>query len=218
MTHPLGLTPDEVTALHAPRPSPRSGHWLQTFSGARFDLRHPRAADIRTEDICHALACVNRYTGHALRPYSVAEHSVRVAMLVEPRHRKAALLHDATEAYVNDLAAPFKRMPELTGYRDTETAVWHKVCERFDLDLRLPAEVKRADLIAFEVERRILLGEPPEPWALAVSDEDADRAACLWSGEGEPALAWSAVRGGLGWNWAHARDRLRECLSREGTR
>lgn len=195
----------------------RSAHWLQTYTGRRFDLRHPRAADIVVQDICHALAQVNRYTGHALRPLSVAEHSCRVAFLVEPEHRKAALLHDATEAYVNDLAQPIKRMAELAGYRDVEERVWFAICERFDLDLRLPRAVKKADLIALEVERRILLGAPPEPWNLDVSDGEADRAACIWSGDSTPERAWSALRTRLGWgSWQHAKAVLLEELERVG--
>lgn len=196
-----------------------SRHWIQTFTGVRFDLRYPRAADIRVEDIVHALACLNRYTGHTIRPYSIGEHSVRVAMLVEPKHRRAALLHDATEAYVNDLSQPLKSMPELAGYRDTKLGVWLKVCERFDLDLRLPPEVKRADLVALEVERRVLLGTPPEPWGLDVSDEEADRAACIWSGDSDPTVAWTALGVKLGWSsWQWTKTRLREELDREGVR
>jgi len=184
--------------------------WIQTYTGRRFDLVEPRAEDVVVDDLVHALACVNRFTGHARRPYSVAEHSVRVAALVEPEHRRAALLHDATEAYCADLARPAKRLPELAGYRDLEARVWAAIAARFDLPLELPAAVKRADLVALDLERRALLGQEPHPWNLGVTAEERRAADAAWfhvPGPWEP-----------GWPWYDARNYLRDELAREGIR
>lgn len=59
----------------------RRGDWMQTFSGIQFYPLDPRVEDVRIEDIARALAMQCRYNGHVTRFYSVAEHSVRVAML-----------------------------------------------------------------------------------------------------------------------------------------
>jgi len=182
--------------------------WVQTYTGRRFDLASPRAEDVVLEDIAHALSCVNRYTGHARVPYSVAEHSVRVAALVAPTHRKAAILHDATEAYVNDLSAPLKGLPELRGYGDVEHRVWFAICDRFGLDRALPVEVKRADLVMLEVERRVLLGPEPEPWELGLTPGELSIAEDI---EAEDS-------GALGWPWERAKHALRAAFEIEGLR
>ena len=81
-----------------------SDPFVSTFSGGRFHPLKPRIEEVRIEDIAHALSLKCRYSGQCARFYSVAEHSVLVAALVEPRWQPAALLHDAGEAYLADLA------------------------------------------------------------------------------------------------------------------
>jgi hypothetical protein len=73
----------------------------------------PKPEDIDLEDIAHALGNICRYTGQVERFYSVAEHSVTCA--VDPRaqddvHRRALLLHDASEAYLGDVISPLKKL------------------------------------------------------------------------------------------------------------
>ena len=59
--------------------------WMLTSQGqvVHLDnpLHNPGALSIRA--IAHSLACINRFTGHALRPYSVAEHSLLVCDIVD---------------------------------------------------------------------------------------------------------------------------------------
>jgi hypothetical protein len=64
-------------------------------------------------EVAWSLSQVNRFVGHARRPYSVAEHSLLVADLAERDGKSAAvqlacLLHDAHEAYVGDVGSPHK--------------------------------------------------------------------------------------------------------------
>lgn len=156
--------------------SDRCGDWCQTFTGRQFWPLDPRAEDLDVRDIAHALACQNRFAGHARQPYSVGEHSLRVmyALDLEPslglrrgnELRLAALLHDATEAYLVDVPRPVKRSPELAGYREAEERL-ARVIEQW---ARLPAgildapEVKRADAVLLMTEARDLCAPPPEPW------------------------------------------------------
>lgn len=84
-----------------------------TFRGT-FDPFAPRPEDVRLEDIAHHLAMICRYGGACPVFYSVAEHAVRVARLVEslnPRNPEGALLalhHDSAEAYIHDIRRPIK--------------------------------------------------------------------------------------------------------------
>lgn len=106
--------------------------WVQTVSGRKFDLLNPQAADVDLRDIAHHLARVNRFTGAARRPLSVAEHSIRIYrhMILEnqnaegpptysPAQLNHALLHDAHEAYLGDITTPVANVIAQTAYNNT---------------------------------------------------------------------------------------------------
>ena len=144
-------------------------NWILTSTGKRFDLYEPDADMIDPRDISHALAHLCRFNGHTREFYSVAQHSCIVAELVPEEHKLAALLHDATEAYLGDMTRPLKLwMPDYRGFEDV---VWMRVCERFDLALNLPASVHHADLIALATERRDLMLTDPAIWDCLVGIE-----------------------------------------------
>ena len=133
-------------------------------SAREFDLLKPRADLITTLDIAHALSLICRFNGHCNRHYSVAQHSLLVADIVQsqghsPEIQLQALLHDAAEAYVGDMVSPLKRLLwEANGYFDEiEERVWRAICERFDLEPALPDCIHTADMIALATERRELL-------------------------------------------------------------
>jgi hypothetical protein len=77
------------------------------------------------EDIAHALSQKCRFTGHTKRFYSVGEHSWRASLNVAPGFELAALLHDATEAYLPDIASPVKRFVRVETPRGLKT--FHEV-------------------------------------------------------------------------------------------
>lgn len=128
------------------------------------------------EEIAHALAQINRFTGHALRPYSVAEHSLLVAAIADsegatPVQKLAALLHDAHEAYVGDLASPSKWAigePWQAFEHGQEVAV-HQALGIRSAMVSNAARIKRWDLIALATERRDLFTWDPAtntPWPI----------------------------------------------------
>ncbi len=93
-------------------PRPRVGDWIMTVSGRHFWPLDPQPAEVHLADIAHALANTCRFTGHCRQFYSVAQHAVLVANLVErlaPELALAALHHDDAEAYLADVAHPVKR-------------------------------------------------------------------------------------------------------------
>lgn len=147
----------------------RSGFWIQTFTGVRFDLGNPRPEDVQIEDVAHALSLLPRFTGHTTYPYSVAQHSVLVAKNVPRPDAKWGLLHDAAEAYLNDLGRPVKLLMRdldggnvLSAYDQLEQWVMEAVCQRFDLPVKAPPSVKQADNILLATERRDLMGDPQD--------------------------------------------------------
>ena len=145
---------------------------------------NPDPATLAIEDIAHALSHVNRYTGHTFRPYSVARHSITVAELVRVRgcSREAqlwALLHDATEAYLNDIAAPVKQSPIFAGYRAAEKHLERVIQERFmgfQPSTLMAEAVKRADWDMLLAERERVL--PPGAWVAERAPADARTAFC----------------------------------------
>ena len=94
----------------------RAGEWMHTHSGKKFFPRDPHPEDICIDDIANGLALDCRYGGQGRvdRYYSVAEHCwhiARHARLMDempPEVCMAALLHDAPEAYLNDLPRAVK--------------------------------------------------------------------------------------------------------------
>lgn len=69
------------------------------------------------EVIAFALAHINRYTGH-VGQYSVAQHCVLMAQQAPDEIKLDALLHDAPEAFINDIANPLKAL--LPDYKEIE--------------------------------------------------------------------------------------------------
>lgn len=85
--------------------------WIQTLSGKKFDYIEPDPSTVRLEDIAHALSYVNRFVGHSLQPYSVANHCLQCSEVARsPDAQLWALMHDATEAYIGDIPAPLKAL------------------------------------------------------------------------------------------------------------
>ena len=101
------------------------GDWMMTHTGRHVDPLNVRAEDICLEDIAFALSNLCRFGGH-VRFYSVAEHCVRVCRAAPPELQRAALLHDAAEAYIGDIIRPLKRSiivqdaDQCGGYADRE--------------------------------------------------------------------------------------------------
>jgi len=147
--------------------------WIITNTGAQFDLRWIKPDTISILDIAHALANTNRYTGHAARPISVAEHSLLVVEILEreaAEHRPevllAALLHDAHEAYTGDLSSPMK---QLLGplWATEERRIQHSVLHTLNSlthYLRHECLIKHADLMALATERRDLMPDTGPAW------------------------------------------------------
>jgi uncharacterized protein len=146
-----------VTSLATDR-----GDWMQTFTGRAFYPMAPAAEDVDGRDIAHALSLLCRYGGHSRSFYSVGEHCVLMSYAVSPANALEALLHDATEAYGQDLIRPVKNgLPE---YKTMERRIEAAIRDRFGLTGKCPEEVKVADVRILRDEKAVLMGPPPLPW------------------------------------------------------
>lgn len=135
---------------------------MQTASGRLYWPSDPRPDEIHIEDIGHHLGMLCRFTGACREFYCVAEHSWHVSRLVSPDLALTALLHDATEAYLNDINKPTKVDPDMAGYRRLEERNWQAVAARFDLPRVLPEAVHVADRACYFAERAALMPEWPD--------------------------------------------------------
>jgi 5'-nucleotidase len=153
---------------------------VQTHTRRYVDPINLDPYSVAIDDIAYSLSNIARWTGHADRSpsghvYSVAQHSVLVA-LIAPGHAKlAALLHDAPEYLLADLARPIKVNSGLGHiYKEVECRLAGRIETAFGLaDGALEhSDVKRADTAMLLVEARHLMGNPD--WAQAGMPDWAD--------------------------------------------
>jgi len=137
--------------------------WIQTYTGRRFYPLDPVIDQIDIKDIAHALSLLCRFGGHIDRFYSVAEHCILLSKWVDPKNALAALLHDATEAYVVDVPRPIKYL--LPDYREIENKAWEAITSRYGLDWALPEQVKEGDNRILINERNLLMPRA-ERWTI----------------------------------------------------
>lgn len=142
------------------------GPCIQVASGRLFYLLDPRPNEIHIEDISAHLSKLTRFTGATSDFYSVAQHSVICSYLVPPEHALTALLHDASEAYTNDISRPMKVALDTLApgvLKRIEERLEHAVAARYGLTFPFPPCVKEADNVALSTERRDLM-RPGHDW------------------------------------------------------
>lgn len=131
---------------------------IRTYTGRAFEPLNPDPDAIVIEDIAHALANNCRFTGHVRWHYSVAQHSVHCSYLVPDELALTALLHDASEAYLSDIARPIKSQPEFGDvYLRYEKGIEEAIAARFGIVYPYPREVKDADNLMLVTEARDLM-------------------------------------------------------------
>lgn len=152
---------------------------IQTYLGHEFYPLDPRLGDIHIVDIAHAMSMKCRYTGHSRFFYSVAQHCVLLTRflryelehgkigkwvdqepalgdgkLVKSPMQRWALMHDASEAYLPDIAGPIKA--HITGFIEIENRLLAVIAERFDLG-EYPKKLSFYDRMMYWREREVLL-------------------------------------------------------------
>jgi len=138
--------------------------WIETGTGKIFNYLGDDTDGIDLDDIAGALSKQCRYTGHCSRFYSVAEHSFFVSLHVPKEFALAGLLHDASEAYLSDIASPIKQL--MTEYKGIEDGIMKRIAKRFNLDdgFWKGPEVKEADWAMLMSEASVLLPSQGRKW------------------------------------------------------
>ncbi len=129
---------------------------IRTFTGKYINVFNPDPELICIEDIAHSLSNQCRFGGHLPEFYSVAQHSFYCASWVAKEHKLAALLHDASEAYLLDIPSPVKA--GLSNYKEIEDQLMQLIAEKFGFKYPLDDEVKNIDkeLLQLEWEQLML--------------------------------------------------------------
>lgn len=144
---------------------------IVTYTGEVFDLLTPKPEMVRIEDIAHSLAYQCRYAGHTREFYSVAQHCVLMAENPDlPGDPLKKLLHDAAEAYIGDMASPWKNLLYVNNLespsfdldifvpvRAFEKMIQKVIGAALGVDLALSAEVKESDIRMTATEIRDLM-------------------------------------------------------------
>lgn len=124
--------------------------YITTYTKEHFTPLEPQINQIHIQDIAHALSLLTRANGHFPEFYSVAQHSIQccqeaIAREYSNRVILAALLHDASEAYLSDITRPVKR--NLTEYGRIEKRLQNTIYQRFLGSVLTEEEIKLVKLI-----------------------------------------------------------------------
>lgn len=132
--------------------------YVCTCSGKKVYFLDLHQDMICIEDIAHSLSRICRFNGHSSKFYSIAEHSLMTALMVEDRLKIYALLHDAGEAYLSDVSRPLKLIINHCGddiYNKIEKDILHVINAKFgfsSLSEEDKYKIKLADNTALYVE------------------------------------------------------------------
>lgn len=141
---------------------------IRTVTGKYVNVFDPTLDMICIEDIAHSLSMQCRFGGHLFKPYSVAQHSMNCAYLVEaPELKLAALLHDASEAYLIDVPRPVKL--GLPNYKEIEDRLMRVIAEKFGFSYPLHPSIKEVDEQMLQTEWHHLMLRI-DSYKLAITD------------------------------------------------
>ena len=149
---------DEVHVTIVSKEESTMSACINTASGKIFNYNDIRPEDISIYDIAHSLSNICRFTGHVREFYSVAQHSVLVSdAQTTLAEKRAGLLHDATEAYVNDLPSPMKTCVDLGDYKALEDRIHVAINDKYNVNDGMTPNIKKGDLSALVTEKRDLI-------------------------------------------------------------
>ena len=145
---------------------------IRTFSGNYLNVFMPDPDKILIEDIAHALSHQCRFSGHLKEFYSVAQHSIMCSTFVSLENKFAALMHDASEAYLVDIPSPIKH--NLDHYREVEHKLMKIIADKFGFIYPLNEEIKKVDREMLELEwEELMINEIKSEIIIPLSHKEA---------------------------------------------
>lgn len=185
---------------------------IELHTGEIFNILEPT---FEIESIAHSLAQNARFNGHLTEFYSVAQHSLLVAYLMDEvvgGDPLEGLLHDGTEAYLSDVPAPLKQL--LPDWKKLDHKLEEQLREHFGVGPKTE-ECKLADWIALFIEGYHLLPSRAEwftaPEGVYAQAQEVIRTYDL-AGEGFVPLDWEFAKAAYlqAFDFYAAGGRLRE--------
>ncbi len=144
--------------VYTPHPLTQYDGCMNTMSGIKFNIFEPQVSMINIEDIIAGLSNKGHFSGQTERFFSIAEHCLLVYKLmtndctVQLPHSffAAALLHDASEAYIGDMIKPLKiHIPQ---FKAIEDKIMKVIGHAFGFGSVDMAFIKRFDVEAQQIE------------------------------------------------------------------
>ncbi len=137
---------------------------ISTYTGLEVDLLNLQENDINIYDIAHSISMIVRFNGHIKFFYSVGQHCILVSEVLKDSNYSVkmqlyGLLHDASEAYFQDIITPLKHSGLVNVYREKEEQAFSIILQKFGIELPIDDEkkiIKNADKFMFMNERKIL--------------------------------------------------------------
>jgi uncharacterized protein len=149
----------------------RNETFIETFTGKKFGFLDPQQDEVEVYDIANALSKSCRYVGHVSDFYSVAEHCCHLydyftSEVSDPTNKesRSVLMHDASEAYLADIARPVKNI--LPDYQALEAKIEGMLAQKFDLIYPFPKWLKALDTRILLDERKMLQPFASYEWAV----------------------------------------------------
>jgi len=126
-------------------------HHVGTASGRLVNLIDPKLDTIYTGDIITGMCHINRYAGQTETPYTLAAHTLFLYTITgEPW----ALLHDAHEVYIGDVASPAR------GLTKGLKRVYNKLDQLISLKYGVPiVDLSKLDKLCVLYELAVTRGE-----------------------------------------------------------
>lgn len=151
---------------------------IQTYSTKEYNFVENNPEDVDIVDIANSLGQIPRFNGHLQRPVSVGQHSVTLAAAImkDKDDKELAfqgLMHDAHEAYTNDITLPFKNY-----LRDVHDIPWDKIVlpikkainEKFNIDIvDYPDILDRYDDACLRTEAECYFERPIDNWTKRIN-------------------------------------------------
>jgi 5'-deoxynucleotidase YfbR-like HD superfamily hydrolase len=95
-----------------------------------------------------------------------------VAHRVPQQYKLAALLHDADETYLNDIAGPTKYRHEMGFYREAGKRIQHLIFDKFGAFCDDYSIIKAADTEMYEMEKlRLMRPGDGDPYRVIMDEE-----------------------------------------------
>jgi uncharacterized protein len=150
-----------------------------TYSGVSFDLLDPKPENVRLADLTVPMSGILRFNAHTAQGINLLQHSKLVFDLVGWKAKPYALLHDAHEAYIGDIATPVAHAisPEgwgsvtaLDALKSTlDVTIWRAFGLGFPTG-EIVDEIQEADRMALSIERQAFAFSGPEELWIGLPD------------------------------------------------